>query len=165
MVSGPEDDFASFLEFSDLQLNFPAFDGNVHQDAGEMQQETVSTMDARMDNGVGMMGNVQQQQIDPHLMPSTPMAGLSSIDGSNESLMDLNMQAQMHRQRQQQQYQQQAQSHYQRQGMVPPTPNSIEMHGRSHYYPQMDHAQAQAVYEHYARKQQDQVIADSTYLT
>ncbi|MCJ1359589.1 MAG: hypothetical protein MMC33_009591 [Icmadophila ericetorum] len=158
MVSGPDDDFASFLEFNDLQLNFPAFDDNVHQDGDEMQQESVNALDTRMDNEVGMMGNMQQQQIDPSLMPSTPMAGLSSINGSNESLMDLNMQAQMHRQRQQHQYQQDVQNHYQRQGMIPPTPTSIEMHGGgSHYYPQID-PQTQAVYEHYARKQQDQII-------
>lgn len=44
-----------------------------------------------------------------------------------------------------------------RQMAVPPTPNSLEMHGQQPSYLQGDAQHARAVYESYARKQQEQV--------
>jgi len=160
MVSGPEEDFANFLEFGDLQLSFPAFDPHV-QDGGEEQQGRHHGLEPTIDADMSMMGmkGDMQQQIDPDLMPmQTSMAELQqALNGSTESLLDLNMQAQLFHQQQLQYYQQRRmQGLYHRQGVVPPTPNSLEMHGQPRSYPQMD-PQARAMYDHYSRKPQDHV--------
>ena len=160
MVSGPEDDFANFLEFGDLQLNFPAFDPQV-QGGGEEQQVRNHGLDPAIDADMGMLGmkGDMQQQIDPNLMPmQTSMAELQhALHGSTESLLDLNMQAQLFHQQQLHYHQQRRmQGLYHRQGVVPPTPNSFEMHGQPRSYPQLD-PQTRALYEHYSRKQQDPV--------
>lgn len=157
MVSGPEEDFASFLEFSDLQLNFPPFDGSHNE--GPMQQDAAVALDTTMEN-VGEMMELKegqaQQQMEPHEMQqqSSSMGMMESLHGSTDSLLDMDMQVQLFQQQQQHQMQGQ---HYQRHNMVPPTPNSIEMHGtKAHYY--LD-PQAQAMYERYSRHQKDQVLA------
>lgn len=157
MVSGPEDDFANFLEFSDLQLNFPAFD--VDQNEGVMQQDAVVGLDTAMENVGDMMELKEgqaQQQIEQHDMQQQPssMGMMESLHGSTDSLLDMDMQVQLFQQ--QQQHQMQGQQ-YQRHNMVPPTPNSIEMHGgKAHYYQHMD-PQGQAMYERYSRHQKEQV--------
>ena len=162
MVFGPEDEFANFLEFSDLQHDFP-FD-----DAFEEGGGMLPGADGAMENDMGLMasgeGNVQRHQqphpqMDPCAMHPQTSSGLSDIrNSSTESLMGMNMGAQRFHERQKQYpLQYPRQDPYQRQGVVPPTPNSIEMHGG---YPQFYHQadqHAQASYEHYARKHQDQV--------
>lgn len=160
MVSGPDDDFANFLEFGDLQLNFPAFDQEA-QDGRSGQQSSLDGLDTNIDNGVGMMamkGGEMPLQIDPSLTSmQTSASDLQDLHGSSESLMDMNMQAQLFHQQQMHYHQQRLiEGHYHRQGMVPPTPNSLEMHGQPRSWPQLD-PQSRAMYEHYARKQQDQV--------
>ncbi|MCJ1402756.1 hypothetical protein MMC11_005977 [Xylographa trunciseda] len=161
MVSGPEDDFANFLEFGDLQLNFPTFDAEEHAVA-DGQQGPVAGLDTTMETEVGMLGMKEgdtQQQIEPDLAAMQPspqdLRDLRDLNGSSESLMDLSLQAQIF----QINYHQQLliQGHYHGQGMVPPTPNSLEMHGQPRSYPQMD-PQARAMYEHYTRKQQDHMV-------
>ena len=165
MVSAPEDEFANFLEFSDLQLDFPF--GTGVQDDTELLPGSAGTMDTHMENGIGMMGfgegNVQQYQqpqIDPSLMhPQTSSSSLDNVhNSSTESLMDVNTRAQIfHEGPKQYQRQHQRQDHYHGQGMVPPTPNSIEMHGDySRFYHQVD-PHSQANYEQYPRKHQNQV--------
>ncbi|MCJ1283708.1 hypothetical protein MMC26_003039 [Xylographa opegraphella] len=161
MVSGPEDDFASFLEFGDLQLNFPTFDEEQQTVAGG-QAGPIPGLNTTMATEVGMVAMKEgeiQQQIDPNLaaMRLSPQ-DLRELHGASESSMDLSIQAQMFHQQQLNYHQQRLmQGHYHRQGMVPPTPNSLEMHGQPRSYPQMD-PQARAMYEHYARKQQDHMV-------
>ncbi|MCJ1378203.1 hypothetical protein MMC17_001299 [Xylographa soralifera] len=158
MVSGPEDDFASFLEFGDLQLNFPAFDAEQHTGEGP-QESPIPGLDTNMETEAGMLGIKEgeiQQQIDPNLaaIQLSPQ-DLRELNGLSESSMDLSIQAQIFHQQQLDYHQQRLiQGHYHRQGMVPPTPNSLEMHGQPRSNPQMD-PQARAMYEHYVRKQQD----------
>lgn len=158
MVSGPEDDFANFLEFTDLQLNFPTYDGT--QNDGGMQQDAVVGLDTAMEN-VGEMMDLKegqpQQQMEQHDVQQQPssLAMMESLHSSTDSLLEMDMQGQLFQQQQQQQ-QMQGQ-HYQRHNMVPPTPNSIEMHGgKAHYYQHVD-PQAQAMYERYSRHQKEQV--------
>lgn len=164
MVSGA-DEFANFLEFSDLQLDFPAFDTGV-QDGDDVLQPDFGGPDTNMEREGGMMafeeGDIHQR-IDPNLMqPDNLLERMDGINGSTDSLMDLNLQAQMlheqQRQRQQQYLQQShVQSRYLGRGMVPLTPNSFEMHG-SHlpYYTPME-PHVRGAFDHYSRKQQDQV--------
>lgn len=170
MVSGA-DEFANFLEFSDLQLDFPPFDPSV-QDGDDMLPADYGEPDTNMEGEGGMMafeeGDIHQR-IDPNLMqPDDLLERMDGIDGSTDSLMDLNIQAQMlhEQQRQRQQHylqQSHVQSRYVDRGMVPLTPNSVEMHG-SHlpYYTQMD-LRTQGAFDHYSRKQQDQVKMTDTF--
>lgn len=157
MVSAPEEDFASFLEFGDLQLQFPSFDGVV-QDGRELQQEPTGTMDTSMGNEQGLMrledGHMQQD-----LNQGSSMQTMNDFQGSTDSYHDLSMHSDLYTPNQRQQLHIHAPHHYHGQNMIPPTPNSIEMHGdhTRYYRPSGDH-QAQAVYEHFGRNsQKDQV--------
>ena len=171
MVSGPEEDFGNFLEFADLQLNFPPFDAQPHdvRTGAPEQVNPCAGMDTNMETAAaaaGMMGLKQgdiNSALDPQLMDiQTTMPEL--VHGASaESLMGLDMQAQLFHQQQQQRFHQQqhqqriAQAQYQSHGIVPPTPTGIEMHpGQAHHYAHLDR-QTRAMYEHYQRKQQDNV--------
>ena len=153
MISAPEEDFANFLEFGDLQLNFPAFDTEAPDATTE--QNPNHGVDTTMETGgglVGMKGDIQLQ-IDPNLLPmQTSMAEMRALHGSTDSLLDMNMQAQIfHHQQLQYHQQRRMQNLYHTQGMVPPTPSSLEIQGQPRSYPQMD-PQARVMYEHYTRK-------------
>ena len=176
LVSGPEDDFTNFLDFSDL--NFSAFgDGSVG--GGTPQASGAGDGDAGVMDlvsegaGIPVAGMMSHAGIQRNAMAH-------SINGFQESLPDMTSSAdflihQQHRRQQQQQQhhqqqQQQHQSHLQLQQQpryyghdtVPPTPNSLEMHGgHSEYYNPTDRQQ-QLMYEHYRRHQIDQVRRGST---
>lgn len=153
MVSGPEDEFASFLEFGDLQLNFP-YEGG-HQDGQELQQESGDGMDTSMGNGsevIRLENGPVQQQVDQ----CNSLTALNSYHGSAESFDDLNIQGELFNQHQQ--------SHlhlhgpqYNGQNVIPPTPNSIEMHGEQARYYQTPRDHSQPVYDRLGRNQKDQV--------
>ena len=155
MVSGPEEDFANFLEFSDLQLTFPTFDINGHN-GGDVQQESAGGLDTTMENETELM-DYKEGQIDQQMDQDVAFSpGVHGINGSTESLLDLIVQPQLFHQQQRQHQQPQMRNQYP-QGRVPPTPNSIEMHGgHARYYPQVD-PQAQAMYDRYTRNQKEQV--------
>ena len=180
MVSGPEEDFANFLEFGDLQLNFPNFDTAESQNvdtSGGAEQEHLGAggggvVDTNMEHEAGGMMQLKERDLnsalDPRLMDmQTTMPEL--VHGpSTESLMELEMQAQLFHQQQYNQQQQQhrmAHTQYRRQqGIVPPTPNSIEMHGgHAQHFAQMD-GRTRAMYEHYSKKQQDNVRMARSWL-
>lgn len=157
MVSAPEEDFASFLEFEDLQLQFPNFDGVV-QDGRELQQEPTETMDTPMGNEQGLMrledGNMPQD-----MDQGNSMQNMNGFQGSTSSYHNLNIHSDLYTPIHQQQMHIHAPRQYHGQNMIPPTPNSIEMHGdhTQYYRPSGDH-QAQAVYESFGRNpQKDQV--------
>ena len=158
ILSGPDDDFSNFLDFNDFQLNFPAFGSGTH-DGGEMQQEPPEAPDTNMANEIDVVAFKEadlEQQIDPSLMPQTTMTGINDMPGSTESLMELNMHSHLFNQPQDENKQERQDiDQYRRQGMVPPTPNSVEMKGsHARYHSQID-PYAQAMYENYSRKQQD----------
>ena len=152
MVSGPEEDFSSFLEFGDLQLTFPGFDGG-QQNRGE-PQEDAGAMETSAENTAVMMG-IEEGHIQQQLEQPTSMLSMSGYHGSTQPFpmtMQTEYLEQPHFPMQGQQY------HH----IVPPTPNSIEMHGDHARYsqPALD-PQAQAIYERYRRRQKDQVRDDS----
>lgn len=151
MAAAPEDEFANFVEFGDLQLDFPPFEG-LHQDGQTTRLDggVDTTMDTPMENAPGMidfgMGTMSQQVEQP--ISHSLMHG---YDGNMNQFFNMQIPtAQYHRG-------QHPQAHFQTQrqyapGMVPPTPNSIELHGGVPGYYQQPH-----VYEHYQRSQRDQV--------
>lgn len=157
MVSAPEEDFASFLEFGDLQLQFPNFDGVV-QNVRELQQEHTGTMDTSMGNEQALMrledGNMQQ-----NMDQGNSMQTMNAFQGSTDSFHNLNIHSDLYAPNQQQQMHIHVPHQYHGQNMIPPTPNSVEMHGdhTRYYRPSGDH-QTQAVYERFGRNpQKDQV--------
>ena len=154
MVSGPEEDFSTFLEFGDLQFTFPGFDGTP-QNRAEVQ-ENAGAMDTSAENPAGMMG-LENGQMQQHLEQPSTMATMNGFHASVQSFPDVGMQTEFLEQQQPPHYAMQGQ-HYHGQHIVPPTPRSIEMHGdQVRYNQQSVDSQAQAMYEHYRRKQKDQV--------
>ena len=152
MVSGPEEDFSNFLEFGDLQLAFPGFDAET-QDRGEVQ-EGAGAMDTSAENAAVMMG-IEEGHIQQHLEQPTSMPSINGFPGSTQPFPIMSMQTEFLDQ--QPHFPMQGQQ-YHNQHIVPPTPNSIEMHGdRARYNQPPIDPQAQAIYEHYRRKQKDQV--------
>ena len=154
MVSGPEEDFSNFLEFGDLQLAFPGFDG-APQNCAEAREDG-GAMDTSTENPAGMMGLENEQMQQPLEQPTT-MATINGFHASAQPFPDMGMQAEFLEQQPQPHYVMQGQQ-YHGQHIVPPTPRSIEMHGDPTRYSQQPvDSQAQAMYEHYRRKQKDQV--------
>ncbi|KAK3178739.1 hypothetical protein OEA41_000876 [Lepraria neglecta] len=153
MVSGPEDEFANFLDFGDL--NFSAFDGIPQSDA-ELQQNGVGAMDTSMEDTAGMLG-LEQGQMQHQMGQQNHSAPMNGFHGSTDSFPDLAMQSELFDQQQQQQLHMQNQR-YHGQNVVPPTPNSMELHGghAQYYRTPADHPQLH-MYDHY-RRQKDQMI-------
>ena len=155
MISG-QDDFDHLLDFSDLQLDYAAYS------AAEAASPHVPA-DVEMDSDAGMVGlkrGEMEQEIDHDLLHM--VAGLPEMNqGSTDSLLDLEMEAQFFHPEQHHQYsaQQQPQQpqphpHYRRHGQVPPTPTSMEMNGvRSHAYP----VESRVIRDAYSGKPQNHV--------
>lgn len=94
--------------------------------------------------------------------PSHPalLGGPLPVHSSNDSLSDLDAQIQylqhQRHQQQQRQIQEQQRNYYTQNRMIPPTPNSIEMHGNNtQFYSQSD-PQQQAVFDRYRMQVKDQ---------
>ena len=115
-------------------------------------------MDTTIEESVGMLpmdnGSIQHQQAGQHSAPPS----MNSYQGSTESFPDLAIQAEIFEQQQRQQMQLQNQR-YHAQHAVPPTPNSMDLHGAPQYYrAPMDQQQLQ-LYHQFRRHQKDQVRA------
>ena len=153
--SGPDDEFANFLDFTDL--------GFGDYDAVDLQQIEAGAMDTSMEGAAGMLGleqeHIQQQQQPPPMDQRNQATPINGFHGSTESFPDLAMQQGLFDQQQQQQLPLQNQ-HYRGQNVVPPTPNSLEMHGgHAQYYSTPADHQQQHIYDHYRRSQKDQVVS------
>ncbi|KAF6240516.1 hypothetical protein HO173_001184 [Letharia columbiana] len=152
---GPEEEFANFLDFTDL-----GFGG---YDAVDLQQDGAGAMDTSMEGAAGILGlgqghMQQQQQPPPPVDQRNHATPINGFHGSTESFPDLAMQQDLFDQQQQQQLHMQDQQYY-GQNVVPPTPNSLEMHGghAQYYRTPADHQQLR-MYDHYRRIQKDQMI-------
>ena len=159
MVSAPEEDFASFLEFDDLHLNYGNYE--LGQAGGQVEsQNGINTLDSGMENGAGLDGLKQGTLLQQHdeagheeMQQPVELTSMEDMTESAEPLMDFDLQSEIFH-HQQQHMQTQTFHHH---AVIPPTPNSMKMHGGAeHYYPQLD-LQAQAIYERYSRMKEDQV--------
>ncbi|KAF8866499.1 hypothetical protein BDZ45DRAFT_639723 [Acephala macrosclerotiorum] len=171
-----QDDFQQFLDMGGMNnlgegLPFEFQDFNPAQAQGQgqqmMNQDEGESMDAAMEGGRGMMGQdtTMQDQM-PAMTTSASHPGIlgGPLNGhaSGESLSDLDaqinfLQQQRHHQ-QQRQLQEQQRSFYAQQRMgVPPTPQSMEMHGNpSQFYQQHSDPQQQAMYERFRMQVKEQ---------
>ncbi|TVY81289.1 Phosphorus acquisition-controlling protein [Lachnellula suecica] len=165
-----QDDFQQFLDMGmsnlsdSLQFDFPDYNGQqaqgqlMHQNGGE-------AMDTGMENG-GLAGHdTTMQEHMPSMTtasghPAIP-AGVISHAPSNESLVQIDAQIQYLQQQrlhqEQREIQERQRNYYTQNRMIPPTPNSMELHGAAQFYPQSD-PQQQAMYERY-RMQKEQEMA------
>ena len=158
MVSGPEDDFASFLDFGDL--NFSGFgDGSVSgtpQASGDGADG--SAMDMSMEGGgnaaTGMISHPGIQQNTTPL--ANPMNGFQEAFTGLGSPVPFIARQQSHQQAQAQ-MQMQQQARYYGHSAVPPTPNSLELHGSHPEYFNPADRQQQIMFEHYRRHYNEQV--------
>lgn len=152
MVSGPEEEFASFLEF-DLQLSYP-FEGG-HQDGRDLQQEPDSGMDTSMGNGAGVV-RLENGPVQQHMDHCNSIVTMNGFHGPPEPFHDINVPGELFNQHQQPHLHMHG-PQYSGQNIIPPTPTSIEMHGEpARYYQSRDH-HAQAIYDRFGRHPKDQV--------
>jgi len=173
-------------------LNFDFPDFNSAHNGSMMQQDRGDAMDTTLDGDIGLLGVAKDTMMRDHLPPMTTASSISmmttapidNIQPASNSLVDLD--AQIHflqqqrnqqAQRQIQQQQQQQQMHQQRNyyaphdGMIPPTPNSTEMHSASsHFYPQSD-PQHEAMFDRYQMRMKEadvctfRMVVKTTVLT
>jgi hypothetical protein len=185
MLISSQEDFHQFLDMGmnslgdPLQFDFADF--NSQQQSGQsahlLHQHGPEAMDhSGLENGGGSGHSITMQELMPSMTtaashPAIIGTPISHAQSPNESLVELDAQIQyLQQQRQQrQQQQQQARQHLQEQqrsffvqnNMIPPTPNSIEMHAAtSQFYPQSD-PQHQAMYERYRMQMKDQEVSYS----
>ena len=163
MVSAAGEDFASFLDLDDFNLDFGAFEaagqnGQLNANGGE------DMMDTGVDDGPHAMGQSERRSANggsapPPAQAHTPLPTMDHVHHSAEALMEMNMQTQLY------QNELRMQAHgYGHQSAIPPTPTSIEMSGGStRYHPQIEQqAQAQAMLERYQRMKEEQVCLNWT---
>ena len=163
------DDF-SFLELPDLNLDFPALDEAAPSASGEASLHATP----QLANGQPQRPSVSQSGTQEGLLAGLKdgVNGLSHrmegvevptpvgrASAAQQKQSDAQLLAQYRQQPPQHppSYHAQAAAHFYGPGRVPPTPNSMEMHGMHRHFSVADHQQAQALYEAYSRKQQEQV--------
>ena len=158
MVSAPGEDFTDLFDLGDF--NFPTFDGIPQNDADlQQQQDGAGAMDTSMQDPVGMLGlehgNLHQEVGQQSAPPS-----MNGFQGSTESFPDLALQSELFDQHHRRHIQMQNQ-HYPGQHVIPPTPNSLEMHaGHPQYYGTPADQQQLHLYHQLRRNhQKDQVRA------
>ena len=165
------DDFQHFLDMGmnnlgdGLQFDFPDFNGQhgqssqlMHQDEGERMESRMDGTHAAMDHDTTMREHIPAMSA-AGSHPTIP--GPTTNGPSSGSIVELDAQIQylqQQRQQQQRQIQEQQQKYYARNQMVPPTPNSLELHASNgQFYPQSD-PQQQAMYERFRMHVKDQEV-------
>lgn len=162
-LSGPAQDDFHFLDMGiaeSLQFDFPDF-GPEHGGETHMMHND-GPMDTSMDSG-RMDLSLQEQcsavAASPHHSTATGVSiqGLSSRTNLGDLDAQIQFLQQQREQQQQLQLQEQERNFYVHNGLIPATPNSVEMHGRSQqFYSQSDPQQRLAMYERYRMpKEQD----------
>lgn len=169
-LSLPTDDFQFGLDLDmgmqfDFQSNFDA------QHANHLMQP--DNMDTHMHDGSGRLGQLDtmmQEQIPTNngsthsTMPNTP-----HVHGTyGDNLLELDSQIQYLQQQRQQaqerQMQEQQRNFYARSNMIPPTPNSFEMHPKvGGYYPQTDQQPMFDQYHMRLKEQEVSLLRQSTW--
>jgi hypothetical protein len=175
LSAGPQDDFGQYLALDmgipsmadGLNFDFPDFgtqeNGNgqmMHHDGGEAMDTT------GMEGDMAMLGH-KEQLMRTQMLPSTSASSHSTITSTSverqhdNSLVELDAQIQylqqQRHQQQQRQIQDQNRNYYAQQRMVPPTPNSAQMHGNAQFYMQSD-PQQEAQFEGYRLRLKEQEV-------
>jgi hypothetical protein len=158
-----QDDFQQFFDMTMPNLGDALhfdFDFNQQQSQGAqiMHAENAEAMMARMANagGIGHTGSIQEHIPSLTTTSSQPAilgTTMAHAQGPAESLTEIDEQIRyLQHQRlreQQRQLQEQQRNYYAQNRIVPPTPNSMEMHGanQNQFYSQADSQQPSSVFE------------------
>lgn len=170
MTGSGEDEFSNFLEFN---MHFPDLEGHgpAHPQLPEQEQSMVQPTIARTSAAAAAATSVTTMPSDMQsLSYATPMEGLAMEFGngavsSHAGPMPYSTpsmtpgfcaQDSSHQPSMSQQQPSSGQNYMQGQHMIPPTPNSIELHGNAARYPhRMD--DNQEMYDRYSRINEEQV--------
>ena len=167
MVAGPDEDFASFLEFEDLQLGFNSLEslaqhgGKVH-DNGDVAMDM--PLDPALDTSMTLFG-FEEAQVHQQPQRAQEQSITSGTADQNANLDFYSMQH-MRNLPSQHQSQQQQQSHQNMQvkrhefygrSVIPPTPNSMEMSGGHLQYYHSPSMYSEQAYEHLRQRQRNNV--------
>lgn len=165
MVAGPDEDFANFLEFGDLQLGFNPLEG-LHQDDGKAQEHGDIAMDIPLDPALDASMNLfgfdegqvhqQQQQAQDQVTSGTADQN-TNLDFYSMPHIP-NVPSQPHSQHQQS-YQNIRVKHREFYGrsIIPPTPKSMEMGGGHAQYYHSPSMYSEQAYEHLRQRQRNNV--------
>ncbi|KAI9769331.1 MAG: hypothetical protein M1839_003754 [Geoglossum umbratile] len=156
MVSAPEDDYTSFLDLGDFQLTFPPFDSAAqHNTAGRDESHAMDvSFDGVGDGGVAAkeihMHQQHQRDLSGHRIHST--AAMQNMDQTSAERLNAQINyLQLHHHQHQD---------YHRQSVIPPTPDSAEMHAgaatRYYQHQQIDQSLAFLERYHHPRLKEDQ---------
>lgn len=174
LTAGSQDDFLSFdMNMNGMTdaMNFDFQDFANHHNGQTMHQNAGDAMETEMNADMGMMPGkdaMMQGQMPP-MTSASDMSILSSAPmgfGAPSSGVLEDLDQRIHLLQQQRQYQQQKQleeaqrrqQFFEQGRMVPPTPNSMEMHSvNNQFYPQAD-AQQQAYIERYQLRLKEQEV-------
>ena len=142
-------------EFTDL-LDFD-FDLTTLENVVSQPGQSMPASTAQIQTTV--MQDVQLTSMDPiqSTQPS-PYGQMQSMDVQvNNGAASTQVQSQFYATKQPQQQSMVPHSYGQGQAFIPPTPNSMEMHGRAHNYPMRIETESRRIYEPYTRGADDQV--------
>jgi hypothetical protein len=172
LSSTPHDEFFLDMGMNGLNdgLNFDFQDYGGQHNGQMLHQEGGGGIDTRMDIDVGILGH-KDAMMQGQMPPMTTAPAHSSIAGppigrqhSSDSLVELDaqiqylqQQRQQHQQRQLQE-QQQRNNYYAHNRMVPPTPNSIEMHSTNNQFYAPSSDPQQQAYERYQNRLKEQEV-------
>jgi len=175
LSSASQDDFQQFLDLSisgmgdDVGFNFQDFAPPQHGQI--MRERDVDSMDTAMSNDNSLMELQKHAMMHEHMpMAKTPAHSTivnapianHAVDSSDNSLLQIDAQIQylqLQRQQQQQRIAQEQHQNYfvQQNRIVPPTPNSIEMHSGERQYYGHD-PQQQTMYDTYQMRLREQEV-------
>ena len=126
------DDFTDLLDFD---FDFSTLDNNNNDNNNDNDAMPAASSSAQMQTS--MMQDMQLTCLDPiQTTQPSPYAQMQSMDVQQQSM---------------------APPGYGHQAFIPPTPNSMEMHGRAHNYPMQIETETRRIYEPYTRGVDDQV--------
>ncbi|MCJ1309213.1 hypothetical protein MMC25_002870 [Agyrium rufum] len=163
MVPGA-DDFANFLEFPELHLGFPSFAGSAQDGepgqvesmkSGELEAPLESDMAVDTYQAMTTHAGIEQGMIQREM----DSRNCNPMQNEADHILNLDLSTHVYTPHSQQSKLQsrQIRDQYQHRGLVPPTPDSLEMNGACSEYYQHIGTPSQALYHHYARKQQEQL--------
>lgn len=176
-LSGPsQEDFNQFIDMGmnnlseALQYDFHDFGGPQPVQPAHLLHQQGPMEHSGLGNGVGQDTTMQEHMPSMTTAASHPViigTPISHGHNSGESLVELDAQIQylqhqrQQRQQQQQHMQEQQRNYYVQSRMIPPTPNSMELHANTtQFYPQSD-PQHQAIYDRYQMQMKDQEVSRS----
>ena len=148
MVTANEEDFANFLDFENINFDLDALDAGFQNGQMAGAGNGGAGGDAAM--GFGHVGG-------------NPMSGvaqgqpLGQRPAEGHTFHGMDMAGHEHSQHAQPQYLPEHTQGYQGRPMIPPTPDSVEMHGGAMPYHYRQERPNQGMYETYQQKQDDQV--------